>query len=212
MFAAQHFQHGIMDKHGNYLETSNSAGNTSPKAHNEANYSPRNEDTAQAWKRMTKEKPVFPLDKHGNYLETSTVWCGGHSAPNCAECPQGNGRSWCNGECVWKSDQCVHPSCDVPHQHWIGDGYCDKGGNYNTAACQFDGGDCCSSTCKNAKYTCGYNGWDCKSATADASEVRMACTGSAYTVGGSVSGGVGALSIGGGVETAWGYNGGGADK
>ena len=40
----------------------------------------------------------------------------------------------------------------------------------------------------------------------------MACTGSAYTVGGSVSGGVGALSIGGGVETAWGYNGGGADK
>ena len=36
-----------------------------------------------------------------------SVSCGGHSAPNCAECPQGNGRGWCNGECIWKSDACV---------------------------------------------------------------------------------------------------------
>lgn len=36
-----------------------------------------------------------------------SVSCGGHSAPNCSECPQGNGRGWCNGECIWKSDACV---------------------------------------------------------------------------------------------------------
>ena len=29
------------------------------------------------------------------------VSCGGHSAPTCAECPQGNGAVWCNGQCGW---------------------------------------------------------------------------------------------------------------
>lgn len=29
------------------------------------------------------------------------VSCGNHGASSCAECPQGNGASWCNGECEW---------------------------------------------------------------------------------------------------------------
>jgi len=29
------------------------------------------------------------------------VSCGNHRASSCAECPQGNGASWCNGECEW---------------------------------------------------------------------------------------------------------------
>eukprot|EP00591_Stephanopyxis_turris_P000556 CAMPEP_0195507622 /NCGR_PEP_ID=MMETSP0794_2-20130614/1032_1 /TAXON_ID=515487 /ORGANISM="Stephanopyxis turris, Strain CCMP 815" /LENGTH=446 /DNA_ID=CAMNT_0040634367 /DNA_START=117 /DNA_END=1454 /DNA_ORIENTATION=- len=30
-----------------------------------------------------------------------TVWCGGHAAATCADCPQGNGAAWCNGDCSW---------------------------------------------------------------------------------------------------------------
>merc|ERR1711982_248892 len=28
-------------------------------------------------------------------------------ASNCANCPQGNGAAWCNGDCTWKNNQCV---------------------------------------------------------------------------------------------------------
>merc|ERR1712048_242604 len=42
------------------------------------------------------------------------VSCGGHFAPTCAECPQGNGAAWCNGECIWRNNECVHQDDDVP--------------------------------------------------------------------------------------------------
>jgi hypothetical protein len=32
--------------------------------------------------------------------------CGGHWAGTCADCPQGNGASWCNGDCQWLNGQC----------------------------------------------------------------------------------------------------------
>lgn len=35
------------------------------------------------------------------------VLCGGHRAETCAECPDGNGAAWCNGECEWVADTCV---------------------------------------------------------------------------------------------------------
>ena len=37
----------------------------------------------------------------------NSVSCGGHQANTCAECPQGNGAGWCNGDCVWESGSCV---------------------------------------------------------------------------------------------------------
>jgi len=37
----------------------------------------------------------------------SSVSCGGHSAQSCADCPQGNGASWCNGDCAWMNGQCM---------------------------------------------------------------------------------------------------------
>ena len=42
-------------------------------------------------------------------LETD-VSCGGHRATFCIDCPQGNGASWCNGECTWDNDnsKCVN--------------------------------------------------------------------------------------------------------
>ena len=41
-----------------------------------------------------------------NYPLGGTVNCGGHTATSCGDCPQGNGQSWCNGECSWFNDQC----------------------------------------------------------------------------------------------------------
>jgi len=35
------------------------------------------------------------------------VTCGNHNAQSCAECPQGHGKDWCNGECMWKRGTCV---------------------------------------------------------------------------------------------------------
>ena len=37
------------------------------------------------------------------------VSCGNHDASSCQACPQGNGASWCNGECKWNwsNNQCV---------------------------------------------------------------------------------------------------------
>mmetsp|Transcript_106614 Transcript_106614/g.211759 ORF Transcript_106614/g.211759 Transcript_106614/m.211759 type:complete len:191 (+) Transcript_106614:28-600(+) len=36
-----------------------------------------------------------------------SVSCGGHWAEDCAQCPQGNGHLWCNGDCMWVEEQCV---------------------------------------------------------------------------------------------------------
>jgi len=41
-----------------------------------------------------KHHPWHP----STFLPTS---CGAHSAKSCGECPQGNGKAWCNGECGW---------------------------------------------------------------------------------------------------------------
>ena len=35
------------------------------------------------------------------------VNCGNHQAETCAECPQGYGAVWCQGECLWKEDRCI---------------------------------------------------------------------------------------------------------
>ena len=45
----------------------------------------------------TKSKPPPPTQANG-------VSCGSHSATTCAECPQGRGKNWCNGDCSWLSN------------------------------------------------------------------------------------------------------------
>jgi len=58
-------------------------------------------------------------------------------------------------------------SCNVPNLNWVGDGYCDPY-PYNTAACGWDGGDCCECTCTDGDYTCGVVGYDCLDPNASA--------------------------------------------
>lgn len=51
--------------------------------------------------------------------------------------------------------------CNVPHPNYIGDAFCD-GGEYNTLACGWDGGDCCESTCVNTPYKkCSFTKFNC---------------------------------------------------
>ena len=38
---------------------------------------------------------------------STSVSCGNHYATTCADCPQGNGASLCNGDCTWIIDQCT---------------------------------------------------------------------------------------------------------
>jgi hypothetical protein len=73
-----------------------------------------------------------------------------------------------------------YPNCNVDYPSWIGNGYC-EGGDYNTAECGFDGGDCdyfnnypnCNAQppwrigdgyCDGGDYNtaeCGFDGGDC---------------------------------------------------
>ncbi|KAL7555125.1 hypothetical protein ACHAWF_018760 [Thalassiosira exigua] len=45
-----------------------------------------------------------------------TVQCGAHKAPTCADCPQGNGAAWCNGQCEWQDGACARSS-KLAHLH-----------------------------------------------------------------------------------------------
>ena len=67
-------------------------------------------------------------DKKNNQklpLPKKSVVCGGHKAASCEKCPQGNGASWCNGECSWCGDRekcqpqdAMCPICQSPEtQH-----------------------------------------------------------------------------------------------
>eukprot|EP00930_Biecheleria_cincta_P094967 TRINITY_DN867_c0_g1_i1.p1 TRINITY_DN867_c0_g1~~TRINITY_DN867_c0_g1_i1.p1 ORF type:complete len:1009 (-),score=191.53 TRINITY_DN867_c0_g1_i1:171-3095(-) len=43
--------------------------------------------------------PVPPME--------TTISCGGHRAATCADCPNGWGAAWCNGDCTWTSEGCT---------------------------------------------------------------------------------------------------------
>ena len=54
----------------------------------------------------------------------------------------------------------ANPECCVPNSAFIGDGACDPDAPYNTAACGYDGGDCCMETCnQNSAFGCKTK-WD----------------------------------------------------
>jgi len=54
------------------------------------------EERARSKRLKDKEKAMLG----GNPI-TRKVHCGNHEADSCRECPQGQGASWCNGECNW---------------------------------------------------------------------------------------------------------------
>jgi len=53
-------------------------------------------------------------------------------------------------------DEVNLPDCCVPEPAYHGDGACDPDAPYNTAACNYDGGDCCKESCNlDSIYGCG---------------------------------------------------------
>ena len=42
-----------------------------------------------------------------NITKAPMIDCGGHSADSCANCSQGGGKNWCNGDCTWLNSECV---------------------------------------------------------------------------------------------------------
>jgi len=65
-------------------------------------------------------------------------------------------------ECDWEG---MHPD-------FIGDGICHENlaGCYNSAACNWDGGDCCKDTCSPPQYSyaeCGHDGYACRDPKSD---------------------------------------------
>lgn len=50
--------------------------------------------------------------------------------------------------------------CNVKNPSWLGDGFCENRGGYNTEQCGWDGGDCCRETCYS--ILCGIFRFECK--------------------------------------------------
>lgn len=82
--------------------------------------------------------------------------------------------------------------------NWPGDGYCDP--ECNNPENNWDGGDCCESSCVTAFFDCGFNGYDCKATGGEKSyqfkktysgfELTLQCdkdAGAGYAVGYSYS-------------------------
>ena len=63
-----------------------------------------------------------------------------------------------DGSCATSNDSCPDTNCaDVGGtESWISDGYCDS--SNNNESCNYDGGDCCASTCVPAAYDCDESG------------------------------------------------------
>lgn len=49
--------------------------------------------------------------------------------------------------------------CNIKKINYLGDGFCDINGGYNTPHCGYDGGDCCKASCDS--IFCGYFGYQC---------------------------------------------------
>jgi len=60
----------------------------------------------------TTPSPLSSMETEG------MVNCGGSKAESCAQCPEGHGAVWCNGECEWVENTCqpkvLPPSCVAP--------------------------------------------------------------------------------------------------
>ena len=53
-------------------------------------------------------------------------------------------------------------SISLDDQTYLGDGYCDSTGGYNTDICNWDEGDCCLSTCEDTEdHVCSESGFTC---------------------------------------------------
>jgi len=118
------------------------------------------------------------VSEYGNFIDStmSCIWEDESKAYDCCEARCENGFYICtkDDDCFPAEDDlfCTekdyppgmfdYSNCKAEYPCWVGDGHCDYG-EYNTPECNFDGGDCCSSTCLSSDYDCQENIFDdCK--------------------------------------------------
>lgn len=110
----------------------------------------------------------------GDISYVADGWC--DASTNSAACTW-DGGDCCESTCIsntytcgeWAVYNCQDPSacennggCECTGDvSYIADGWCDA--STNNAGCQWDGGDCCESTCVDSTYTCGIVGYTCTS-------------------------------------------------
>jgi hypothetical protein len=68
------------------------------------------QETAPPSTVLQETAPPSPIPSAPPLADTD-VSCGNHNAASCALCPEGNGATWCNGECEWDAvaAECVMP-------------------------------------------------------------------------------------------------------
>jgi len=81
----------------------------------EENVLPPIRDVTQCGGCSNDDPTLYPPGEGIAAGECNTVVCGGHSAPSCQACAQGNGPTWCNADCQWSSasSECVALPCAV---------------------------------------------------------------------------------------------------
>jgi hypothetical protein len=101
-----------------------------------------------------------------NTFNACVVWEDDGDYAEDDDMPAEQDENWVNctalTECDWEGMK----------KNWIGDGVCQDNmhGCYNTALCEWDGGDCCEDTCEDgdSEYkNCGHDGFACRNPKSD---------------------------------------------
>lgn len=96
---------------------------------------PRNTTTRRSTEKSSKKKSKSKSSDDTSLLdETNTTTCADFEV--------------CDIDCDALTE-CWWPNFN---EKFLGDGYCDTSGCYNSKICNFDGGDCCASTCEDGSF------------------------------------------------------------
>ena len=103
-------------------------------------------------------QPCASSSECADYEYCANITANGTWYPVCSPCYDEDGQTCAGlGLSIDSCDKCA--GCAVQHLEWLNDGYCDNTLIYNTLKCNWDGGDCCESTCREpadaVSWACG---------------------------------------------------------
>jgi hypothetical protein len=100
-----------MDKHGHPLDASRVAQSVQLATTSSGT---DQSEVMRIEARLTAERAVDSANAVASTMDLNRrktnqshpIWCGGHAAHNCASCTEGQGSTWCNGDCEWTFGSC----------------------------------------------------------------------------------------------------------